>query len=386
MKKFSLFTIILLLIYLFLPINANAEEVDFNEVISSLIDALDGENLNEELNVAWDELDLEGNTFKEKILSVINGDFAINYTNVFSAILGIIFSSLRELIPLMLCVCAISLLYSLLKSFSPDGISKGSTKIVYFACYGAILGLLIYKTFDITNDCFSSITTYAKQMDVVFPLILTLMSVTGATVSASVYQPAVAFLSTGITGIFTSLIIPIITFLIIFSAVSGISQAIKTEKLSQFLSSVVKWVMGICITVFTMFLSVQGFTAGAYDGITLRLTKYAISNSVPIVGGFLRDGVDMFIVGGVLVKNAVGVCGLILMISTFLGPVVSLIAFSLFLKLSAGLIEPFSEDGLPNLLISISKSLSFVLASTLIVGFMYVITVILLICTGGAFL
>jgi len=205
-------------------------------------------------------------------------------------------------------------------------------------------------------------------------------------VSAAVYQPAVAFLSTGVTGVITSFVLPMTVVLIIFSAISGLSQTLKTEKLASFVSSVIKWILGICVTVFTMFLSIQGLTAGMYDGITLRVTKYAIGNTVPIVGGFLKDGVDLFLAAGLLIKNALGICGIILVVGGMIKPVVELIAFSLFLKLTAGLIEPFVDAKMSGFMYDLSKNLGFVLAATLIVCFMYVITIVLLICTGGSLL
>ena len=385
-KKLFLFVCVLIITYFILPVTASADGVEFSEVLNALIEALDSDSLNNELDGAWAELNLEEKTFKEKILSVINGDFSLNYSSALSAILNIIFSSVRSLIPILVSVCIIALLYSLLKAFNPDFLSEGTNKVVYFSCYAAILGLVLYKTFDVSKACVDSVVSYAKQMNAVFPLMLTVMTAMGATVSASVYQPAVAFLSNGITAVFTKAVIPLVGFLIIFSAVSGLTSAIKTEKLSSFVSSVIKWIIGICVTVFTMFLSIQGLTAGTYDGITLRITKYAIGNSVPIVGGFLKDGVDMFLVGGILIKNALGICGVVLILAAMLSPLFELIAFGLMLKLAAGLIEPLTDSSIPNLLTSLSKSLNYIMASVLIISFMYIITVILLICTGGALL
>ncbi len=386
MKKLALITITLIFIYCIIPETAFAEESDFNAIISTLIDALDGDELNKSLDEIWSQNDLEGETFKERLLSIINGDLSSDYGSILSMILGTVFTGIKKLIPTLLIVCAIALLYSFVKTLNPDFLSESTDKILYFTCYAAIIGLLIYKTFDIANGCFNAMKTYASQMDVVFPLILTVMSATGGTATASVYQPAVAFLSTGITNIITSVVMPLIYFLLLFISVSGLSQSIKAGKFTGFISSVIKWILGICLTVFTMFISVQGLAAGAFDGVTLRVTKYAIGNSVPIVGGFLKDGAELFIASGVLIKNALGLCGLILIISVFVPPLIQLISFSLFLKLAAGVIEPFADSRMSEYMYSLAKNLNYVLASLLVVGFMYVITVVLVLYSGGYFI
>jgi hypothetical protein len=55
-----------------------------------------------------------------------------------------------------------------------------------------------------------------------------------------------------------------------------------------------------------------------------------------------------------------------------------------FLKLSAGLIEPFTDSKISDYMFSIAKNLNYVLASVLVVCFMYLVTIILIICAGGA--
>lgn len=385
MKRLLVFTLILIALYCLLPVSAAAEEEkSLDDVLSSLIDSLDSDKLEEELEKIWDRFGLEGDTFSGKIRSIINGDFAVNYSDVFSALGNMIFSGLKSLIPVLILVCAVALLYSFVQTLNPDFLSEGMGRVLYFACYAVILSLLLYKTFAVAKNCFDGIQGYAAQMNIVFPLIITVMTATGTTVSASVYRPAVAFLSTGITNVISFAVVPLVTFLIILSSVSGLSQTFRSGKLASFISSLIKWILGICVTIFTLFLSIQGMTAATYDGITLRVTKYAIGNSVPLVGGFLKDGMDLFLASGILIKNALGICGIILIVAGFAAPLVELIAFIFFLKLAAGIIEPFAESKMADYMSSLAKNLNYVLAAMLTVCFMYVITIVLLICAGGA--
>ncbi len=387
MKKLALFTIFLLFVYSLIPTVVYAEEqVSFDSVLQTLLDSLDSEALDKELDEVWEELSLEKASFSDKIRLVLSGDFKADYGSIFSALFELVFSGLKSMLPVLISVCSIALVYSIAKNLSPDFLSDGIGKVLHFVCYAAVVSLLIFKTFDIVSDCFEGIDKYAKQMDIVFPVIITVMAATGANVSAAVYQPAVAFLSKGITGVVTSILLPMIVFIIVMSVVSGLSGAFKLDKFILFVSSVIKWVIGISVTVFTMFLSIQGLTAGMYDGISLRVAKYAIGNSVPLVGGFLKDGTDLFLASGLLIKNAVGVCGIILVISAVLAPIVELIVFTLFLKLAAGIMEPFADSKMADCVAGLSKNLGYVLASVLMVAFMYVLTIVLLICTGGMFI
>jgi stage III sporulation protein AE len=132
------------------------------------------------------------------------------------------------------------------------------------------------------------------------------MVASGGNVSASVYKPAVAFLSSGIINVILTIVLPLIALMIIFNTLSNFSSSIKLEKFSELGASIIKWIIGLIVAVFGIFLSVQGITSATFDGISIKATKFAISNSIPLVGGFLKDGFDLVVAGSILIKNAIG--------------------------------------------------------------------------------
>ena len=211
------------------------------------------------------------------------------------------------------------------------------------------------------------------------PIIITLMIASGGKVSASVYKPAVAFLSNGVIGICAKLLIPIVGVMIILSVISNFSSVIKLKKFSDFTASIIKWVLGITIAVFGIFITIQGITSASFDGISIRATKYALSNSIPIVGGFIKDGFDLIVAGNVLIKNTVGIIVVFALFFTILSPLFQILSFSLMLKLVSGITEPIADGKISDFCTSISKSISYFLSIILMVGFMVFITVLLMI-------
>ena len=144
--------------------------------------------------------------------------------------------------------------------------------------------------------------------------------------------------------------------------------------------------MGITITVFGLFMTIQGITSATFDGISIRATKYAISNSIPIVGGLLKDGFDLIVAGNVLIKNTVGIVILVGMLFTVLAPIVQILCVSLMLKLISAITEPIADIRISDFCMTLSKSLSYLLSVILMVGFMVFITVLLMIFSANAFI
>ena len=223
------------------------------------------------------------------------------------------------------------------------------------------------------------------QMNVSFPILLTLMAGIGGAVSVKAYQPSVALLSGGVIEIVTNVILPMFIFSFVFSLVSNLSKNLRLTKLTDFFKSGTNTILVVTFTLFTAFLSIQGLTAGTFDSISIRAAKFATKSYVPILGGYLSDGFDLILASSVLIKNSVGIAGLLLLICTILSPILQILSFSLGLKFVSAIIEPVTDERITSFMSSVSKHINMLMVAILAVAFMYFICVMLLIFTSNVF-
>ena len=94
----------------------------------------------------------------------------------------------------------------------------------------------------------------------------------------------------------------------------------------------------------------------------------------------------MVLAGSVLIKNAVGLSAVFLLFSIVLQPVIYMIVFQLMLKLFAALTEPVGDTRISGFLMSMSKSVSYLLAVIMAIGLMIFISLLLLIISANAFI
>jgi stage III sporulation protein AE len=300
---------------------------------------------------------------------------------VFSAVLALVFAGVGGVLPMLVSVVAIAVLSSLLGALRSDK-TKGNA-IVYHACFAAAVVAVCFTVFSVVFEVRNTVAAMQAQMNVVFPVLLGLITAIGGTASAAIYQPAVAVLAQFVGNFMSRFILPLFIFSFIFNILSGLSPDVKLSRFSAFFSSLSKWAIGLIFTLFSAFLAVQGITAGTRDGVSLRTARYAVSHYVPIVGGYLSEGMNLLIAGGVLVKNALGLSAVLLLVATVLRPLISVVVLSLGLKLTAAVLEPLADKGYSDFVSHAAKSLSMLVAVLLSVGFMYLITLVLLISTGN---
>ena len=212
---------------------------------------------------------------------------------------------------------------------------------------------------------------------------MTLMVGLGATASVGVFQPIVAIMSTYVADIFSYIIMPLFLLSFTFGVISNLSSNIKLDKFNSFFAGLFKWAVGITFTIFFAIMAVQGISAGSFDSVSIRTTKYTIKSYVPVMGGYLSDGMDLILASSVLIKNSVGLVGILMIITTILAPILEIVIFSLVLKLISAILQPMGNDKITNFLSSTSKSVIMLSTSIIAIGFMYLISIGLVMTTAN---
>lgn len=360
-------------------------QVELEETIYSQLENLDLAQIESVLKgLGDDQLEVFGvSSFGDKVKKIVSGEFADGQQSIFKAIINLIFDDVLTFVPLLASIIIISIICGFLSNLKSDSSGKGVGDIIHFVCYGVVISIVMTAVVNLIQMTGKTINGLRSQMEVVFPLLLTIMTAIGGTMSVSIYQPAVALLSSAIMHIFTSVLMPIFIFSIVFTIISNLTSTVKLEKFTKFFQSTFKWIIGGIFTIFMAFLSIQGITASTYDGVSIRTAKYAIRSYVPILGGYLSEGFDVIMASSVLIKNAIGASGLLLMFSTIISPIVKIVVFILVLKLAAAILEPLTDARISDFIYSVSKSLSMLIVMILGVAFMYLITVGLIMCTAN---
>lgn len=323
-----------------------------------------------------------GGSFLEKVQKLISGEFGASFGDFFSYLIALLLDDLLGIVPVLATIVAIAIVCSFVGQISSQK-AKSISNVIYFVCFGAIVVLtfaVCQELIGVTQQALSSIKT---QMEIVFPILLTLIASVGGVVTVSAFQPAIAFLLVAIMEIFTVVIIPLFIFTLAFNVVGNLSSSVRLEKFANFTNSLFKWIIGIVFTVFIAFLSIQGITASAVDGVSIKTAKFAIKSYIPILGGYLSDGLNLIMASSVLIKNAVGAAGLVLLIASVLSPLVKILVFMLGLKLVAAITEPLCDGRISNFLSGVSKCLVMLVVCIIGVGFMYLVTAGLLMCLAN---
>ena len=367
-----------------------------NEQLFSLSDDLNGtiiQELNEidfsDLNKVIDEFNSEDknifsiDNIKSKVYSIISGESAVDYSNFFASLFSNIIDMVSRYLPMISIIIAIGVVSNLLNGIKSKFNEKSTSGLINLVCFLTVAIIIINIISNLTINVGASIGNMVKQMNVLFPILITLMIGLGATASAAAYKPIVAIISTYVADFFNYFITPLFMLSFLFDLISNMSENIKLDKFSSFISSLFKWSVGLIFTLFFAIFSLQGIAVGSFDSLSVRTTKYTIKSYVPVMGGYLSDGMDLILSSTLLIKNSVGLVGVLMIITTILSPLLEIVVFGLMLKLVSAVLQPLGNDKISKFLSSTSKSLTILSSSLIAIGFMYLLSIGLVMTTSN---
>lgn len=391
MKKFFVTIVFVLFFAIVLQVRGGshlgivyAEEEDLSKDVENIvfetIEDLDLEELEKQYGYLINDGALEGESLKEAVYNLIIGEQQIGIDKLINIVFNGIFSGIESVVKIILSVILVVAVSSL------RGVSGDKSKTQVIINY-VVMIMILGAVASIIASCLSSsvavILDIKNIMELVCPILLAMLVAIGGVSSASIYQPTIVVLTGGIIKIVASLLVPAVTLYFILSVLGGLTSSIKLEKFKTFLSSSFKWSVGLVFTIFMGYLTLSGVMASSKDGISIKTAKYALKSYLPIVGGYVSDSYEIFRAGSVLIKNAVGTLGAVILFSIVIIKVVNLIVYNLAFKFASGVTEPFSSKEISSFLSSLSTIFSYLIAAIIIVFMMSFITLIVFISTAN---
>jgi stage III sporulation protein AE len=320
---------------------------------------------------------------KEMIVKILGGDFEFDWKDIFQSIGRTFFAEISNSLSLLIKILAIAIIAGALGNFKTNFSDSSVGELAWIISYIMII-ILVIQSVTIALDTGKNVIDHMTSfMQLIFPVLLALLIGMGGIASSSILQPATVILS-NVTSIFLrNVMIPLIFLSTILILVSNINENISLGGLSKLIKNICGWALGIIFTIFVGVISIQGILAASFDGVSIRTTKYAIEAFVPVVGKMFSQTVDMVIGCSLILKNAVGVVGLIIAAAICLYPTLKIISLIAVYKLCGALLEPISDKRIVTCMNEIAGVLSMLFITVAGIAIMFFMTIALLVGVGN---
>lgn len=378
MKK--IYTVIILLIgFMLFPVSVEATPTGDSEAVFSLQDTLKTLNI-QSLEEFKGRIDGEMNPFlqskplKEWLGDFIKGKWEFDFKKVMENTVRFLFKEVVANSSLLAKLIILSVLAALLVNLQTSFASEVG-KISYMVCFLALCALALgsFKiVLDIGHQTIDNMVAFMVSM---LPPMMVLVAGLGNVNASVMLFPILMTTATAFANGIKLIVFPLIIMSALLSLVNNISETVKVERMAKFCSQMAQISLGFFLTIFVGILTMRALYASVLDKVALRTARFVTDNAIPIVGKMVGDTVEVAAGYVVMLKDALGIFGVLLIAGIIFFPLLKIAALALIYKLVGAVVEPMGDTKTAAVLESMSAHLMMMLAATASVGFMFFIMI-----------
>lgn len=313
---------------------------------------------------------------------ISTGKENLSFSKICDAAFSLLFKEVKTVLSMCIIIVVIGIICSLIKNLQSAFSSESISEIAFYACY-ALMIIVLTRTFIISLDLAKDIITQISGfMSKLLPILVVMLGVAGGFTESATMDPIVLGTTIIIPKIYLNIILPLILITFVLQFTNNISTEPKISNLCSLVKSSVLWIQGLILTVYIGLLTVRGITASTIDAVTLKTAKFTIDNFIPIVGKTFSDAIASVAGYSLIIKNAIGSVGLLVLILIILYPIIKIFLSSIILKISSSLLEPIADKRITKAVFSAGDSLILILSSVLCVSLMFFVLIAMMVSAG----
>lgn len=268
-----------------------------------------------------------------------------------------------------LAMVAVVLLTSILNA--TPGNSK---KVVRYASTLALSAIMLGQANAMIHLCAGTVDQITDYSKLLLPAMTTALAAQGGITGATALYAGTTVFNTILSTLIGKLLVPVVYIFLALAVANSATGEDTLKKIRDFVKWFVTWCLKTILYIFTGYMSITGVITGTADAAAVKAAKLTISGVVPVVGGILSDASEAVIISAGVVKNAVGIYGLLAVAAIWISPFLQIGLQFLLLKLTAVLCGVFGVKEASDLIEDFSTAMGLLVAMTGAISFLTLIS------------
>jgi len=272
-----------------------------------------------------------------------------------------------------------TLLQTIQSAFEHKAVSKVAYLVVTL-----VLIILLLNSFRLaigyTTDTVNAMSQFLVAL---IPLIFALTAATGGLASVAFFHPLIIFLVNASGWLISSFVLPLLVMSALLAIVSTLSDHYKLTRLSELFKNVALFTLAGFFAIFLGVISVQGAATSISDGLMVKSAKFFTGNFIPVVGRMFTEAADTVMGASVLLKNTIGIAGLLILICITIFPLLKILSLAFIYNLAAAVLQPLGGGPVIDCLVIMAKSVFYLFASLAVVSLMFFLAITIIVASGN---
>ena len=271
-------------------------------------------------------------------------------------------SALRESFGSLAEILLILVLAGMAETVFSSAAEKNSFPFAEFTAAAAMILVSVGEMDQLMGLGEQTVVKLEQFSKVLLPAMAAATATMGYAGAAAVRQVSTVWVCDVLLTLLRGFVMPLIWLHLAAAAAGAMLSDKHLQQLGQWIKKGVLWLLGGLLTLFSVYLGIAGAVSGSVDAGALRTVKRAVAASVPLVGGLLSAAAETVMSGAGILKNTVGIFGVLAILAMTLWPFLRLGAQDLCFKLTAFLASALVSPSLSALVETLAGGFALVLA------------------------
>lgn len=312
-------------------------------------------------------------SFEDIVNDIAEGKFIPNAGNLINKLIGLFFGELKSAFALVGSAFALVLLSAVInnlgESFGKQSISQAS-RFAVFVYIAAICATAFETAGAYVISTLNDITVFVHS---IIPVMATMCASGGEIMKATMSHPVIYFVCSGAGMLIKNVITPLVLLRAVCSMLCAVTQNNGMGEFVKLFSNLHKTLLTFSMSIFAGILGISSFAGASFDSLAARGVKFAVSASVPMVGGSIAEAMSSVAGSAMLLKNAVGLAGVIGLFGMFALPLIKIWTLGLSFRLVAAFTAPVAESRTVEVLRNLGDCIDMLFSSLACMGTIMII-------------
>ncbi len=283
---------------------------------------------------------------------------------------GIVSDAVRSAVMLII----ISVLCAVAAPLHENGPSS-SKSFVPIVGVLAICGVIAGDVNGLMNIGRSVITTIDTFSKTLLPTLTAAIAASGSPMQAAARHAATMLFSDVLLTTISRFFFPLVYIYIALCAANAAVGNNILSRMCSFIKWLCIWSLSLMLTGFISYLTITGIISGGADALAIKGARFAISNVIPVVGGIVSDAAETVITSTGILKNSIGVFGMLGIIATCIVPFLQLAARYIVFKIAAALSGTLNDERIAGFIDNLAGAFALILAMSATSALLIIISI-----------
>jgi stage III sporulation protein AE len=319
----------------------------------------------------------------ETVRNIASRGFSLDWEGVKQAFFGRLFKEVAANVHLLGKLLFLAVLCVLLQNLQSSFETSTISALTYNICYIFLAVIALTAFYNALALARAAVGYMVGFMEALLPLVISLLAAVGAVTTAALFTPLMLFVVNTVSLVVKDLVLPLFLLAAVLQCVNLLAGKYQVSNLAGLLRQVGMAALGLTMVVFVGIITVQGVAGGVADGVALRTAKYATGTFIPVLGKMFVDTVEMVMGASLLLKNAIGLFGIVTVLTICAFPLIKLASLIFVIKLAGALIQPMGDERMAKCLDGMGDNLMLVFGAVLAVAIMFFLAITIIIGVGS---